>query len=119
MKVDRLLRSKFKDWKADPFEDRNVREQLTFKYKGQYAKSSVPIPCEYQIVSTLIGLFLDVEHAAIYKQAPDFKGLEPVMRGQTSAVYLALKEFENEFERQLKKSVSNYRPSGLVFARRG
>jgi hypothetical protein len=81
--------------------------QLAFKYNGRYAESSQGLQCEYQIVSTLIGLFWDVEHAAIYKQAPNLKGLGPVMRGQTSAVYRALKEFEDEFERQIQRSEPN------------
>jgi hypothetical protein len=81
--------------------------QLAFKYNGRYAESSEGLQCEYQIVPTLIGLFWDVEHAAIYKQAPNLKGLGPVMRGQTSAVYRALKEFEDEFERQIQRSEPN------------
>jgi hypothetical protein len=62
---------------------------------------------EYQIVSTLIGLFWDVEHAAIYKQSPNLKGLGPVMQEQTSAVNKALKAFEDEFERRLQISESS------------
>jgi hypothetical protein len=52
----------------------------------------------------LTGLFWEVEHAAIYKPAPDFKGLtESIsMRVRTSAVYQALKAFEDEFELQIK-----------------
>jgi ppGpp synthetase/RelA/SpoT-type nucleotidyltranferase len=104
--VDKLLRSQFSGWTPDPIKDENG-ESLAFKYNGQYGGSSKEFPCEYQIVSTLIGLFWDVEHTAIYKQAPNLKGLEPVMREQTSAVYLALKAFEDEFERQIQISESS------------
>jgi len=128
MEVDRLLRLEFGDWIADPIRD-GTGKQLAFKYNGQYTQSPMhwirslaadlafkyrrytesveDIPCEYQIVSTLIGLFWDIEHAAIYKQAPNLKGLEPVMREQTYAVYLALKAFEDEFERQIQISESS------------
>ncbi len=106
MEVDRLLRLEFPDWIADPIRD-ETGMQLAFKYNGQYTKSSEVLQCEYQIVSTLIGLFWDVEHTAIYKQAPNLKGLAPVMREQTSAVYDALKAFEDEFERQIQISESS------------
>jgi hypothetical protein len=52
----------------------------------------------------LIGLFWDVEHAAIYK--PDRKLLgvtrEPVMQERTHQVYAALRDFEEEFSRQVE-----------------
>lgn len=105
MEVDRLLRAEFPDWVVDPIEDNGLH--LGFKYNGRYAESNQDLHCEYQIVSTLIGLFWDVEHAAIYKQAPNLRGLGPVMRNQTSAVYLALKAFEDEFERQIEESESS------------
>lgn len=104
--VDKLLRSQFPDWTPKPIKDENG-EQLAYKYYGQYGGFSQALPCEYQIVSELIGLFWDVEHAAIYKQTPNFKRLERIMREQTSAVYLALKAFEDEFERQIQISESN------------
>jgi len=103
--VDKILHSRFQDWTPDPIKDENG-QQLAFKYTGQYAESSEGLQCEYQIVSTLIGLFWDVEHAAIYKQAPKFKRLERIMRKQTSAVNRALKAFEDEFERRIQASES-------------
>jgi len=106
IEVDKLLRSQFPDWTPDPIMDENGK-QLAFKYYGRYAESTEGIQCEYQIVSKLIGLFWDVEHAAIYKQTPNFKRLERIMREQTSAVYCALKAFEDEFERQIQISESN------------
>ena len=103
--VHKLLRPNFIDWKFEPIKDGGVR--LGSKYNGHYAESMEGLGCEYQIVSTLIGLFWDIEHAAIYKQAPNLKGLGPVMGDQTSAVYLALKAFEAEFERQIEISESS------------
>jgi hypothetical protein len=95
-----LLRSKFPDWEPDAVTD--AGRSIALKCNGRYHETC----CEYQIVSTLIGLFWDVEHAAIYKQAPNLKGLEPVMRNQTSAVYHALKAFEDEFELQIQRAES-------------
>jgi len=100
--VDRALRGKFHSWKSDPkFED---GKRLVYKYNGLRFQDRVPIPCEYQIVSTLVGLFWEVEHSAIYKQSPNLKGLEPLLREQTSAVYTALRLFEDEFERHIEQS---------------
>jgi ppGpp synthetase/RelA/SpoT-type nucleotidyltranferase len=100
--VDKLLRPDFMDWERELIEDNG--EDLAFKYNGHYAESIEGLHCEYQVVSTLIGLFWDVEHAAIYKQSPNLRGLEPIMREHTSAVYRALKAFEDEFEDQILKS---------------
>jgi hypothetical protein len=96
--VDKLLRLEFSSWVSDPIKDEDG-EQLAFKYNGQCEG----LQCEYQIVSTLI----DVEHAAIYKQSPNLKGLGLVMQEQTSAVNKALKAFEDEFERRLLISESS------------
>jgi ppGpp synthetase/RelA/SpoT-type nucleotidyltranferase len=103
LEVDFHLRSHFNDWTSDPVIDKETGQQLAMKYYGTYDASRSSLICEYQIVSTLIGLFWEVEHAAIYKPAPSLKRLEPVMREQTSAVNSALKAFEDEFERQLRK----------------
>jgi hypothetical protein len=61
------------------------------------------VRCEYQVTSLLVGLFWDVEHAAIYKPDPELMGVTraPLMRERTSAVFAALKEFEAEFVRQV------------------
>jgi ppGpp synthetase/RelA/SpoT-type nucleotidyltranferase len=100
--VDSLLRTEFSDWEPDHVVDNG--QQLAFKYNGRHAEFTENLWCEYQIVSALIGLFWEVEHAAIYKQAPGLKGLGPVMQEQTSAVNQALKDFEDEFERQIQAS---------------
>jgi hypothetical protein len=100
--VDKALCGKFRSWEFDPkFDGGN---QLVYKYNGLRFHDRVPIPCEYQIASTLIGLFWEVEHSAIYKQSPSLKGLAPLLKDQTSAVYEALKSFETEFERHVEHS---------------
>ncbi len=52
----------------------------------------------------LIGLFWDVEHAAIYKPDRKLQGVtrEPVMQERTRHVYTASREFEEEFTRQVE-----------------
>jgi hypothetical protein len=99
-----LLHQALPDWKPDPI---NVGgRRIASKYNGEYTDGGRAFQCEFQVVSTLIGLFWEVEHAAIYKQAPNLKGLEPLMREHTSDVYAALTAFEDEFERQLLRSES-------------
>ncbi len=102
--VDRALRSKFQRWQPDPILDRG--KQLAFKYNGLRSRDGVRIPCEYQIVSALIGMFWEVEHSALYKQTPSLKGIGPVMRDQKQAVYDALLGFESKFDRQIESSDS-------------
>ena len=55
IEADSLLRLEFGDWLADPLFDGDQR--LAFKYQGRYGESNETFGCEYQIVSTLIGLF--------------------------------------------------------------
>lgn len=104
--VDLALRGRFKAWKSDPILDGSKR--LAYKYNGLRFHDRVPIPCEYQIVSSLIGLFWDVEHAALYKQALSLRAGSVLMREETSAVYQALRSFEDEFERRIEKSDLTY-----------
>jgi hypothetical protein len=108
--VDTALHGKFRAWKADPIFEGGQR--LAYKYHGLRKRDGVYIPCEYQIASTLVGLFWEVEHSAIYKQSPNLKGLAPLLKDQTSAVYAALMSFEAEFEQQIENSdVGNSKPS--------
>lgn len=48
----------------------------------------------------LIGLFWEVEHSALYKPAPQLKGIEryPEMKARRSGVYSAFVALEQEFE---------------------
>jgi hypothetical protein len=106
--IDELLHKQFHDWISDPIIDRETGQQLAFKYYGRCVEASERVQCEYQTVSMLIGLFWEVEHAAIYKPAPNFKGIStsPEMQKCTSDVYRALIAFEAEFEHQIENADS-------------
>ncbi len=105
--IDDELRRHFPGWTSDPF--KGIGGQTAFNYYGLCPKSSARVPGEYQIVSALVGLFWDVEHAALYKQDPSLKRLEPLMRQQTENVYNALQAFEDAFEQQLQAVDSDER----------
>jgi hypothetical protein len=105
IEVDERLRALFPEWVADPIVDNG--QQLGFKYNGNSIEFGTDIPCEYQIVSTLVGLFWETEHAAIYKLAPSIKRNRRFLKAEISEVYKALRSFEAEFERQLQESTSN------------
>jgi hypothetical protein len=57
----------------------------------------------------LVGLFWEVEHAAIYKPSPSLRGVEKsaAMQSKTAAVLAALRDFEEEFDRQLDGAESS------------
>jgi hypothetical protein len=57
-----------------------------------------------QIVSSLIGLFWEVEHSAIYKPTPELQGIASSisMKDRNDAVLNALQQFEQEFDRQIE-----------------
>jgi ppGpp synthetase/RelA/SpoT-type nucleotidyltranferase len=97
IEVDRALRQIFGTWSSDPVKAEG--QVLALKYHG-YCDASDRIRGEYQIVSMLTGLFWVVEHSAIYKPAPLYKGLAEslVMQQRTKEVNEALKAFEDEFE---------------------
>lgn len=103
IEVDRALSSVFTQWIPDPIPD-GRGGVLAPKYKGKCKNVSSEIQAEYQIVPMLIGLYWDVEHAAIYKSAPtekaprDKAGSEP-MEDLNTRVVQALLDFETGFER--------------------
>lgn len=96
---DALLRQ-FPGWNRDPFQN-DPHETLGYKYSGMLKPASNRVRCEYQIVSMLLGLFWEVEHAAIYKPSPHLKGAIRglAMQERTQEVVSALAAFEEEFER--------------------
>ena len=53
----------------------------------------------------LIGLFWQIEHSTIYKPSPQLKGVvrSLEMQQRTSEVLKALKAFEDEFERLVRR----------------
>jgi hypothetical protein len=91
----------FSFWKSDPVPDEKESEPLAFKYHG-FLPSTV-LRAELQIAPMLIGLFWEVEHSAIYKPSPRFKGVLAGMGESTIKVYEALKDFESEFERLIQR----------------
>ncbi len=88
-----------RDWVADPVRDNN--RVLALKYSGICGDASSRLSGEYQIVSVLTGLFWNIEHAAIYKPAPELKGVARslTMEERSRDVLEALTAFEDEFER--------------------
>jgi len=98
------LRQRFDAWTSDPvLADDQGEEPLAFKYHG-YCAASARVCGELQIAPMLIGLFWQVEHSTIYKPSPELKGVgrSLEMRQRTSDVLVALKAFENEFERLVR-----------------
>ncbi len=92
------LRPVLADWTADPIPDEVSDSPLAHKYYGTWAQESV-ITAEVQIVPLLIGLFWEVEHAAIYKPTPNLRGIvrsTAVLQRRTE-VLAALRGFEVEF----------------------
>jgi hypothetical protein len=100
--IDEVLRRRFHAWESDPVTDESGN-LLAYKYFGPGLQVNERVTCEYQIASMLTGLFWQVEHSAIYKPAPELKGMmrSLVMRQRTDEVYAALRTFEEEFEQQL------------------
>lgn len=111
--LDQVLQEEFVDWTSNPVIDEETQELRAFKYFGLCDGLLNGLTCEYQVTSMLTGLFWEVEHAALYKPAPNLKGLldSPVMRARTLAVNAALKEFEAEFERRAKSAIDDILPN--------
>ena len=89
--INKVLRAHYPDWDNDPVlgKDDNL---LAYKYRNHFQVGRYRIPVEYQIVPMLIGLFWDVEHAALYKSGTAI--LSNNMKKRRLAVEAALSEFE-------------------------
>lgn len=103
---DELFRhDPFKSWKVDHiYSGEAGQEPLVFKYHGYCSRNS-KVRAELQVAPMLIGLFWEVEHSAIYKPSPQLKGLLSSLEMQRPVenVYQALKDFEAEFERLIRR----------------
>ena len=90
--IDIALKESFRGWTAD------LAFEPGFKYFGQQRDTEL-IRCEYQIVPMLVGLFWEVEHAAIYKASPSLGGVadEPEVKKSQAELLEALKNFEQSF----------------------
>jgi hypothetical protein len=101
IEVDQLLRESplFADWICDPVPDASGAE-LANKYYGFCHDASDKIFAEYQVVPMLIGLFWEVEHAAMYKPTGSAKGVDrdEDMKRLRGAVESSLINFEAGFE---------------------
>ncbi|MEJ1966728.1 MAG: hypothetical protein WDO56_36365 [Gammaproteobacteria bacterium] len=100
IEVDRLLRARFPDWTSDPVPPvSGTRHSLAFKYHG-YCVGRSDVRGEVQAISMLVGLFWEVEHAALYKPARHLAGigLSHRMRDTNADVIRALHAFDAQFE---------------------
>ncbi|MGA2250047.1 hypothetical protein [Terracidiphilus sp.] len=94
IEVDNVLREHFPGWLSKPVQNENG-SNLAPKYFGYRNKVSQRVRGEYQIVPMLLGLFWEVEHAAMYKFKPIANSKE--MRGLRADVESALFRFEKRF----------------------
>jgi hypothetical protein len=70
--VDQELRKRFESWQSDPVPGLEEGDPpRAFKYYGYCKEASTKVRGEYQVASMLIGVFMEVEHPAIYKPAPN------------------------------------------------
>jgi len=91
-------------WTADHISSEPLEgTSIALKYHGHWTAGDL-FHAEIQIVSLLIGLFWEVEHSAIYKPTPNLRGVAKsiAMRNRTAAVLAALRDFEEEFDRQIE-----------------
>jgi ppGpp synthetase/RelA/SpoT-type nucleotidyltranferase len=101
--VRRLLTPITDSWTSDHLAGLDATDSpIALKYDGMRNPTDA-VKVEIQIVSLLVGLFWEVEHAAIYKPSPSLRGVEksPAMQSKTAAVLAALRDFEEEFDRQI------------------
>lgn len=96
------LRALYPDWTADPAREGDLF--LSHKFHG-LSRSDDTLAAEYQVTPMLIGLFWEVEHAAIYKTAPNLRAAVnlPEMRERVSDVYQSLDRFESVFQSMIDK----------------
>lgn len=99
IEADQVLRGCFPGWQPDPVRDEGGAV-LAPKYNGHCAGVSGRVRAEYQVVPMLVGLFWEVEHAAMYKPDPALidiaKSKEMILLKQD--VEFAVSRFEAVFE---------------------
>lgn len=104
--VHEILHKRFPRWEPDhvPGTDRKTKP-IALKYHG-YCRASTKVKGEVQIVPMLLGLFWEVEHAAIYKPDPRLKGAvrDLAIQERYQEVLDSLTGFEEEFEVLLSRS---------------
>jgi ppGpp synthetase/RelA/SpoT-type nucleotidyltranferase len=105
--VHTALRSLLSDWKSDPVPGIEPGDAaVAVKYYGRCSSASTALTAELQIVSSLVGSFWEIEHAALYKTSPNLQGVlsSPSMKARQRAVLSALSDFEIEFERLIEEA---------------
>jgi len=105
--IDRALKQHYPEWDDDPVLGKDDK-LLAYKYRNHFEVGPYRIPVEYQIVPMLIGLFWDVEHAALYKSGTAI--LSKNMKKRKLAVEAALSEFE--------EGIADILPNSTVFENR-
>ena len=96
-----IVTNRIPEWTSDhiPAEEPSA-PPIALKFHGFWHRDD-RFRSEIQIVSLLIGLFWEVEHSAIYKPAPNLRGVSKslAMKSRTAAVLASLRAFEQEFGR--------------------
>ncbi|MGK2858693.1 MAG: hypothetical protein ACSLFQ_15945 [Thermoanaerobaculia bacterium] len=103
--VESLLLPGFSGWTKDPVPPaRKGEPDLATKLYG-LSTASGRVRAELQIVSMLLGQFLQVEHSAIYKPAPKLQDAvrDPKLMEKRNEVFRALREFEEAFELAIRQ----------------
>jgi hypothetical protein len=102
IQVDDELRGKFSNWTPKPV-TYGTNSIEAPKYFGYYKEISREIRAEYQVVPMLLGLFWEVEHAAMYKFRAAARSKD--MRNHRTAVEDSLINFDNGMESFLRDNI--------------
>lgn len=99
-RVDTSIKKDFGSWTADHVPGyKEGDDDQALKYYG-FCPQEDTVYGEIQIVPMLTGLFWEVEHEAIYKPKPEYRGVADSlqMRERSQEILDAFKAFEKEFE---------------------
>jgi hypothetical protein len=111
VEADRLLKEceSFNAWIPRPLTYGAERGKIP-KYFGYFNEVSKRVYAEYQIVPMLIGLFWEVEHAAMYKPTGSAKGIDrdERMKQLRTVVETSLSQFDAEFQTFVKADPSRF-----------
>jgi hypothetical protein len=105
--VRSALEPLLRKWSEDPIGGFQPTDPpIALKYYGRSKVAGSSVMSEVQIVSSLVGAFWDVEHAAVYKASPNLQGVlaSPTMKDRYRAVLTVLRDFESEFERLVQEA---------------
>jgi ppGpp synthetase/RelA/SpoT-type nucleotidyltranferase len=99
-RVVTCIKKDFGSWTADHVPGyKEGDDDQALKYYG-FCPQEGTVYGEIQIVAMLTGLFWEVEHEAIYKPRPEYRGVANSlqMRERSQEILDAFKAFEEEFE---------------------